>query len=326
MRFRSARLVACLAALIGVTASPTAPAQTWPTHPITLVVVFAPGGTVDIVGRQLAARLATQLGQQVVVDNRVGAGGTIGAMAVARAKPDGYTMLMLTSSHTVDETLYRHRGYDLVRDFAPVTMIGTSPYWLLVNPDVNKVATVQDLAAKARAQPGRMTYASGGSGGLTHLAAEMMKMQAKLDFTHVPFKGNAPALTEVMAGRVDMIFDQPASSEGYVHAGKLKPLAVTSRTRIPTAPDLPTMAESGFPGFEAVSFFGLAFPAGTPKAIVDRMSIEVGKALTTPDLKQRLESAGVTPTPSTPAAFGAIVQNETQRWRKVIEDAKVIVE
>ena len=320
------RLISCLLALAAATIPLASVAQPWPSKPITLVVVFAPGGTVDLVGRQLAARLSTQLGQQVVVDNRVGAGGTIGASAVARAKPDGYTALMLTSTHVVAETLYKNRQYDLARDFTPVTLIGTSPYWLLVNPEVTKVANVKDLVAKMKAEPGKMTYASGGSGGITHLASEMMKQQGKLDVTHVPFKGNAPGLTEIMAGRVDMIFDQPASSEGFVKSGKLKPLAVTSTARIPTAPDVPTMNESGFPGFEAISFFGLAFPAGTPKDIVDKMSEEVGKALASPELKPKLESSGITPVSSTPAGFGDIVKSETARWRKVIEDAKITVE
>jgi len=300
--------------------------QAWPNRPITMVVVFAAGGTTDIVGRALSAKLGQQLGQSVVVDNKVGAGGTIGASSVAHAKPDGYTMLMLTSTHAVGETLYKTRPYDLARDFAPAAMIGTSPYWLLVNPQVTKAGTMQDLVAAMRTNPGKMTYASGGAGGVTHLAAEMMKLQAKLDVTHIPFKGNAPALTEVMAGRVDMIFDQPASSEGYVKAGRLKPLAMTSKERLPSAPNVPTMIESGFPGFEAVAFFGLAFPAGTPKEIVDRMNAEVGKALAAPEIKEKFEAAGITPVTMPAGAFGELVKAETVRWRKVIEDAKVTTE
>jgi tripartite-type tricarboxylate transporter receptor subunit TctC len=306
--------------------SAPAVAQSWPAKPITFVVVFAPGGTVDIVGRTLAAKLSQQLGQTVLVDNRIGAGGLIGAAAVAKAKPDGYTFLMLVSSHSVSETLYPKREYDLVKSFAPVSLIGTSPYWLLINPEARRSSTVKDLVAMVRAQPGKLTYASGGSGGLTHLSAEMMKSQGKLDITHVPFKGNAPALTEVMAGRVDMIFDQPASSESHVKAGKLKPLAVTSGKRLPSYPDVPTMSESGFPGFEVVSWFGAAFPAGTPREIIDKLNQEIAKALAAPEVKQKLEAAGVTPTPSSPAELGDLIKSEIPRWRRVIEEAGVKVE
>jgi len=322
----ASRFIGCILTVAATAIAPCSIAQPWPSKPVTMVVVFAPGGTVDIVGRTLANKLSQQLGQSVVVDNKTGAGGVIGATAVANAKPDGYTFLMLVSSHAVGETLYPKRPYDLGRNFAPSSLIGTSPYWLLVGPESMRATDVQQLVAMARAQPGKLTYASGGSGGITHLASEMMKAQGKLDITHVPFKGNAPALTEVMAGRVDMIFDQPASSLGHVKSGKLKPLAVTSRTRLPAFPDVPTMNESGFPGFEAVSWFGAAFPAGTPPEIVNRMSQEIAKALASPEVKEKLESAGVTPVANSPAEFTNLIKTETQRWRKVIEDAKITAE
>jgi tripartite-type tricarboxylate transporter receptor subunit TctC len=266
------------------------------------------------------------LGKQVVVDNKPGAGGTIGATAVARSKPDGYTMLMLVSTHTTAETLFKTRQYDLLKDFAPVTTIGTSAYWVLVNPEVTKANTMQELSAAMRANPGKMTYASGGSGGITHLASEMMKLQGKLDVVHIPFKGNAPALTELLAGRVDVLIDQPASSEAFVKAGKLKPLAVTSRLRIPTAPNIPTMNESGFPGFEAIAWFGLAFPAGTPPEIVNTMNGEVVRALAAPELKQKLEAAGITPLPLSAAQFTDLIKADIARWRTVINDAKITAE
>lgn len=306
--------------------SPSLAADAWPTKPITLVLVFAPGGTVDIVGRTLANQLTKELGQQVIVDNKAGAGGTIGATAVARAKPDGYTILMLVSSHAVGETLYKQRPYDLVKDFAPVSLIGTSPYWLLVNPEVNKTPTLKELVAKIRANPCKMTYASGGSGGIAHLASEMMNLQGKLDVTHVPFKGNAPALTEMVAGRVDMMFDQPASSASFVRAGKLKPLAVTSKTRLAAYPDIPTMAESGFPGYEATSWFGLAIPAKTPPEIVKRLNEATVKALAAPEVKEKLEATGITTASSTPTAFSDMIKTEIGRWRTVINDAKVTTE
>jgi tripartite-type tricarboxylate transporter receptor subunit TctC len=315
--------VAALAAL--AFAAPAA-SQAWPTKPITMVVVFAPGGTVDIVGRSVANLLTQQLGQQVIVDNKAGAGGTIGATAVARAKPDGYTLLMLVSSHAVAESLYKKRPYELEKDFQPVSMIGTSPYWLLINPEVNKTPTMKDLVAKIQAKPGDMTFASGGSGGIAHLASEMMNLQGKLKVTHVPFKGNAPALTELVAGRVDMMFDQPASSESFVKSGKLKPLAVTSKTRLPAYPDIPTMAESGFPGYEAISWFGIAVPAGTPPDVVKRLNEAMVKVMANPELRQKLEASGITPGASTPAAFGDLIKTEIGRWRTVVDQAKVTTE
>jgi tripartite-type tricarboxylate transporter receptor subunit TctC len=316
------------AALIAIAALPAPPAlaQPYPARAISMVVVFAAGGTADIVGRTLAAQLSTQLGKQVVVDNKPGAGGTIGATAVARSKPDGYTMLMLVSTHTTAETLFKTRQYDLLKDFAPVTTIGTSAYWVLVNPEVTKANTMQELVAAMRANPGKMTYASGGSGGITHLASEMIKLQGKVDVVHIPFKGNAPALTELLAGRVDMLIDQPASSEAFVKAGKLKPLAVTSRMRIPTAPNIPTMNESGFPGFEAIAWFGLGFPAGTPPDIVATMNGEVAKALASPELRQKLEAAGITPLPMSPTQFTDLIKADIARWRTVINDAKITAE
>jgi tripartite-type tricarboxylate transporter receptor subunit TctC len=213
-----------------------------------------------------------------------------------------------------------------LKDFAPVSTIGTSAYWVLVNPEVTKASTMQELVAAMRANPGKMTYASGGSGGITHLASEMMKLQGKLDVVHIPFKGNAPALTELVAGRVDMLIDQPASSEAFVKAGKLKPLAVTSRMRIPTAPNIPTMNESGFPGFEAIAWFGLGFPAGTPADIVNTMNGEVAKALASPELKQKFETAGITPLPMSPTQFTDLIKADIVRWRTVINDARITAE
>jgi tripartite-type tricarboxylate transporter receptor subunit TctC len=195
----------------------------------------------------------------------------------------------------------------------------------LIGPST-KVATLPELVAKMKASPGKMTYASGGAGGITHLASEVMKRQAALDVTHVPFRGNGPALTEVMAGRIDMIFDQPASSEEFVKSGMLKPLAVTSPKRLEAYPDIPTMDESGFPGFEASAFLGFAFPTGTPAAIVDRMNREIVKALADPAVRSKLEKAGITPVSSTPAAFGELYKSEVARWRTVITEAKITVE
>lgn len=303
-----------------------ASAQNYPDKPITLVVIFAAGGTSDIVGRIIAAQLTKQLGQQVVVENKPGAGGTIGAAAVARSKPDGYTMLSMVSSHSTAETMFKNRPYDLVRDFAPISTIGTSPYWVLVNPEKTKATDFKDFVATMRARPGEFSYAHGGTGGLTHLASEMMKMQGNLDMVGIPFKGNAPAITEVLAGRIDMLIDQPASSEAYVKAGKLRPLAVTSKSRLPEAPGIPTMSEAGFPGFEAQAWFGLAFPRGTPVEIVERMNREVTKAITDNDVKAKLERLGVTPGSMLPAQFGELIKSQIIHWRTIINQAKVQTE
>lgn len=294
-------------------------AQNWPTKPLTIVAVFSPGGPVDLVARIVAKGLAEQLGQQVIVDNRVGAGGTVGAASVARANPDGYTVLLVNSGHTAAESLYKGRQYDLVKDFLPVSLIGTSPNWLLINPKQHAFASMQELVNYAITNPGKLTYASGGSGGLTHLSSELMKTQKNLDILHVPYKGNAPAFTDLLAGRVDMIFDQPIASEAFVKAGQLKPLAVTSRVRAPGYPDVPTMMESGFPNFNVDVWYGLAFRAGTPPSVVTALNTALEKVLSTADVKNRLIAAGVTPAPGTPLAFEVRIKDDVARWRAIIE-------
>jgi len=301
----------------------TASARGWPTKPVTIVAVFAAGGPVDIVTRITAKALSDHFQQQFVVENRVGAGGTVGALSVARSEPNGYTLLGVNTSHTVSETLYKTRRYDLSKDFAPVSTIGTSPNWLLINPKVHPFKDMRELVAWARANPGKLTYASGGSGGMTHLSSELMKSRAGLDIVHVPYKGNAPAFTDLIAGRVDMIFDQPASSEAFVKSGQMRPLAVTSRARMPTHPDVPTMIESGFDDFEASVWYGLAFRTGTPPAIVAALNAGLAKVLSQSDIREQLLAVGVTPAHSTPEAFGALIRSDTARWRDVIERAGI---
>jgi tripartite-type tricarboxylate transporter receptor subunit TctC len=313
-------------ALCALASGAVAAEPTWPVRPITAVAVFAAGGTADGVTRIVSQKLSTVLGQQVVVENRAGGGGTVGAAAVARATPDGYTLLMLVSSHAVGETLYKGRKYDLLKDFAPISLIGTSPYWLLVNPHQTKAQTVAELMAAARSQPGKLTFASGGVGALAHLAAEMMKSQKDVDIVHVPYKGAGPALTDLLGGRIDMLFDQPLSSEQFVKAGKLKPLAVTSSQRIPSAPAVPTMAESGFPGFEAIAWFAVAAPAGTPTPVLEQLSKAIHQVLGMADVRAKLEEVGVTPKSSSPAELEALIRTEIPRWRSVVEKAQIKVE
>ncbi len=298
----------------------------WPVRPVTLVAVYAAGGPVDIISRIVAKGLSDHFGQQFLVENRVGAGGSIGAQSVARGPADGYTILHLNSAHTVIETLYKNRGYELARDFLPVSTLGSSPNWLLINPKTHAFRTVQDLVAYARANPGKLTYASGGSGGLTHLSSELMKVRGGLDIVHVPYKGNAPAFADLLAGRVDMIFDQPISSESFVKAGQLKPLAVTSRMRNAAYPEVPTLMESGFEDFEANAWYAFAFRAGTPPAIAQALNAGVAKVLAQPEIRERLLAAGVTPAASSPDALAAQIQRDTARWREVIERAGITVQ
>jgi tripartite-type tricarboxylate transporter receptor subunit TctC len=300
-----------------------ATALPWPMKPVTVVAVFSAGGPVDIVTRIVAKGLSDHFQQQFVVENRVGAAGTVGAASVARAEPDGYTVLGVNSAHTATETLYKNRRYDLAKDFAPVSLIGGSANWLLVNPKVHDFKSVAELLAWASAHPGKLSYASGGSGGLTHLSAELLKARAGVDILHVPYKGNAPAFTDLIAGRVDMIFDQPVSSEAFVKSGQLRPLAVTSRTRLAAYPDLPTMVEAGVADFEAAVWYGLALRAGTPRAIVSALNAGLAKVLAQYDIRERLQAAGVTPAHSTPEAFAGLMRADTARWREVIERAGI---
>ncbi|MEJ2802243.1 tripartite tricarboxylate transporter substrate binding protein [Comamonadaceae bacterium PP-2] len=318
---------AALATLPSAVQAQSAPAAAWPSRPLTLVVVFAPGGAADQVARIVAKGLGDRLGQTVVVDNRPGAGGTVGATFVARAPADGNTLLFVNSSHTASETLYPGHPYDLAKDFAPVSLVGTSPFWLLVNPKTHpSFNSVKDLVAAAKAKPGQLTFASGGSGGLTHMSGEELKSQAGIDMVHVPYKGNAPALTDVIAGRVDMIFDQQVSSEAFVKSGQLKPLAVTSSRRMPGAPQVPTLAESGFPQFDIVSWYGLALRTGTPQPIVDKLHAAIGEVLAEPDVRKKLQAAGVEPGATTPQAFGQLMHDDTARWGQVIRKAGITVQ
>lgn len=323
-RFNRTRRGALAAALcIAALAVHAQPTPAWPTRPVTVVSVFPPGGPVDQVLRIVAKGLGDELGQPFVVDNRVGAGGTIGAASVLRAEADGHTVLGLISAHPASETLYKARRYDLARDFEPVSMIGTSPNWLLVNAKDTRLASLKDLLAYARANPGKLTYASGGAGGLTHLSSELLKSQAGVDIVHVPYKGNTPAMTDLLAGRVDMLFDQPLASEQFVRSGQLRAIALTSRTRLAQWPDVPTMVESGFADFEVQPWYGLALRTGTPAPIVSTLHAAMARVLAQPETRQRLAAAGVTPAPTTPQAFGERIRGDIVRWRSVIDKAGI---
>ena len=300
----------------------TAQQPAWPSRAVSIVVAFAPGGAADVIARILAQRLSEQLGQAVVVDNRVGGGGTISAATVARAAPDAHTVLLLTSAHAVNESLAKNRGYELERDLTPVVQFAATPYWLLVPPD--RPTTLAGLLELAKKQP--VTFASGGPGGLTHLLGEMLKQETKLDLIHVPYRGNAPAVNDLMAGRVDMLFDNTGTVLEYVKAGKLRVLASTSPQRLAATPDVPTMLELGFKDFNVSAWLGLAVPAGTDPALVRRLYEEVAKAMNEPAVRNRLISVGAEPALRGPADFQALVKSEIPRWGAVIQAGGITAE
>jgi tripartite-type tricarboxylate transporter receptor subunit TctC len=290
----------------------------YPSRPIRFIVPFPPGGGNDIVGRIVAAKLGEGLGQQVVVDNRGGAGGTIGTDITAKAAPDGYTMLVNNISLAVNHTLFRKLPYDTLKDLAPVSLVGRQPNMVVVHPGV-AAKSVRDLLALARAKPGQVNYGSGGSGTASHLATEMLKLMTRTDMVHVPYKGLGPALTDLMGGRLHVIISTMASALPHMKAGRLRPLAVTTAQRSSFFPDVPTMDEAGVKGYEFSTWYGLVVPAGTPRAIVERLNAETRKALATPTVKEQFAAQGLETAPSTPQEFGAYLRAEVAKWGKVIK-------
>ena len=283
------------------------------------MVPFPPGGPLDTVGRALAQKLTEAWGQSVIVDNRPGAGGNIGADLVAKAAPDGYTVVMgALSTHAVNPSLYAKMPYDAVKDFAPITLVAITPNVLVVNPSL-PVNSVRELIAYAKANPGKLAFGSGSNGSAGHLAGELFKADTGTDLLHVPFKGAAPAMQALLSGDIQMMFDNLASASAQVKAGKLKALAVTTARRSPLAPDLPTMAESGVPGFDISTWFGLLAPAGTPPEIVGRWNAEVGRILRTPEMRERLTAMGAEPAPDTPAEFAQFIASEAAKYARIVK-------
>ena len=290
-----------------------APAQTYPTKPIRLVVPFPAGGTTDILAREVGQTLSASLGQPVVIDNRPGAAGNIGSELVAKSAPDGYTLLMGTvGTHAINPSLYARLPYDHVADFAPVILVARVPNVLEVTPSL-PVYSVADLIKLAKQSPGRINFASSGSGTSIHLSGELFKTMAGVDMTHVPYKGSAPALTDLIGGQVQVMFDNLPSSLPQIKAGKLRAIAVTSTQRAPALPDVPTIAESGLPGFEATSWFGVVAPAGTPPAIVARLNADVNQWLQTPDAREKLLAQGAAAAGGSPEQFAAYIRAETEK-------------
>ncbi len=309
----------CALALVTACMASVAFAQSYPNHAIRLVVPFPAGGTTDILARAAAQKLTETLGQSVVVDNRPGAGGNIGAELVAKAAPDGYTLLMGTvGTHAINPSLYTKMPYDHIKDFVPVVLVAGVPNVLVVNPSL-PINSVADLIKLAKAKPGTINFASSGSGTSIHLSGELFKTMAGVDMTHVPYKGSAPALQDLMGGQVQIMFDNLPSSLALIKAGKLRAIAVTSLKRAPALPDVPTIAESGLPGFEASSWFGILAPAGTPAPIVAKINAEVNKWLQSPDAKEQLLAQGAEAAGGSPEQFVAHIRAETDKWAKVVK-------
>ncbi|MDN8617131.1 tripartite tricarboxylate transporter substrate binding protein [Variovorax ginsengisoli] len=299
-----------------------AQAQGWPSRPIRLVVTYPPGGTVDAVARIIAPSLSSRLGQPVVVDNRGGAGGAIGGDLVAKSAPDGYTLMLDASSHAQNPALRSKMPFDTLRDLAPVSLLVKVPNVLVVNPAA-PIRSVQDLVAQARARPGEINYASSGNGSAQHLAAEQFSAMAGVRMTHVAYKGGGPALTDVMAGQVPVFFASLASSLPYIQSGKLRPLAVTGKARSPVLPQLPTVAESGLPGYEVYEWNAVFVPAGTPAPVVDRLTKEFSALLKEPEIRQRLEATGAEVVAAGPAELDAFRRAEIAKWGQLARAHKI---
>jgi tripartite-type tricarboxylate transporter receptor subunit TctC len=320
IRRRFIRSMAAAAAL-GALAASQAFAQGYPTKPVKMIVPFPPGGPTDVQARIVAQKLGESLGQPVVIDNRGGAGGMLGSDIAAKSAPDGYTLLMGASGpHAVGVLTRKEPPYDPLKDFTPLSLVSYSPLMLVVHPSV-KANSVQELIALAKSQPGKLNYGSFGNGTMAHFAGELFKLQAGVDIVHVPYKGTAPALADLLAGQIPMMFDTIITSLPHVKSGRLRGLAVTKSTRSQAVPELPTVAEAGLPGFQAVSWIGLMGPANMPKDIVDRISNEMVKMLGDPALRQKLIDAGAEPVGSSAAEFAAHMKAEMERWEPVVKAA-----
>jgi tripartite-type tricarboxylate transporter receptor subunit TctC len=311
--------IAAAALLLPAAGPVRAQAAPWPTKPITIIVPFSAGGTTDIVARLAGQALSQELGQSVIVENKPGAGGNIGAQQVARSAPDGYTLVMGTvGTHAINPSLYKKMPYDHLKDFAPISRVANVPNILVANPS-QPYKTVPELIAYAKANPDKVSFASSGNGTSIHLAGELFKTMTGVQMQHVPYKGSAPALADLMGGQTQVMFDNLPSAIAFVRSGKLRPIAVTTAKRSPELPELPTIAESGVPGFDASSWFGLLAPAGTPPAVVKRIDDALIKAMATTDLKKKIEAQGGEPVAETPAQFAAFIQSETAKWAKVVQ-------
>jgi len=315
---------ALLLALLVGTAAASAAAQTYPNHPVRLVIPLSPGGTTDVPGRIIAQKLSESLGQQFFVENRAGAGGTIGSDFVAKSRSDGYTLLLTASPFVIAPHVYKSVPYNALTDFAPVIRIATGPYVLVVHPSLG-VNSVKELIALAKKQPGKIDFASSGNGGAQHLVTELFMYMAGIKLNHVPYKGSGPAQQDLMSGIVKVSFVGTPIAIPHMKSGRLKALGVSTSRRSPEIPDVPTIAEAGVPGFEARVWIGLLAPAGTPHEIVAKLNGEIGKLMLTDDVKKLLAPTGMEPDTDKPEQFGAYLKEDYDKWGKVVRESGATV-
>ena len=318
----AARLAVFCAALV---IAPHAAAQTYPERPLRFVIPFPPGGGADNLARVVAQPAGERLGQQIVIDNRAGAGGNIAAEVTAKAAPDGYTLLQANVAHAISASLYRKLPYDIVKDFTPVTQLASIPFLLAVNPATG-VQSVKDFIALAKARPGQLNYASSGNGGPSHMAMELFKAMAGVEIRHIPYKGAVPAATDLIAGRVEASFFTVSAALPYTANGRVKALGLASARRSQLVPDLPTVGEAGVPGFEASTWFGVMVPRGTPQSVVDKLHATFTAALNAPGVRERLSNQGFDVVGSSPAEFSSYVRNEIPKWAKVVKASGAAVD
>jgi len=319
------RWLSSLVVAVVLVAAGDVAAQAYPTKSIRLVAPSTPGDAPDVIARLVAERLSAALGQQVVVENRPGAGGVVGSEIVAKAAPDGYTLIMGNAgSHGINAAVYSKLPYDILKDFAPVSQIAIAPNIFVVHPGL-PVNTIPEFIAYAKARPGQLSYASGGNGSSSHMSMELLKSMAGIDVVHVPYKGSTPALTDVISGQDAVMIVNMPPAVPHVKAGKLRALAVTTRTRTPSMPDLPTVAET-LPGYETVAWFGVLAPAGTPKDIVNRLSAEIGRIARSPEMRERLAGMGAEPVGGTPEEFGAVMARDIAKWTELAKSVSIKID
>ena len=315
-----------LLAIVAAAFATAALAQPYPNNPVRLVAPSTPGDAPDVIARLVADKLSSSLGQQVVVENRPGAGGVVGSDYVAKAAPDGYTLIMGNAgSHGINAAVYAKLPYDIKRDFAPVSQVAVAPNVMVINPSV-PASSVAEFIAYAKANPGKLSYASGGNGSSAHMSMELFKSMSGIDIQHVPYKGSSPALTDVVSGQVVAFIGNMPPTVPLIKAGKLRALAVTTKSRSALMPELPTIAEAGLPGFETVAWFGVLAPAGTPPEIVNKLSAEIGKIARSPEIREKLVAMGAEPVGGTPEEFKAVIDRDIAKWKPLAQKVGIKVD
>jgi tripartite-type tricarboxylate transporter receptor subunit TctC len=322
---RRTRFCAVLSAALFALAAGFAHAQAWPAKPVSLIVPFAPGGTTDIIARLVAQKLTDSLGQNVVVENRPGAGGTLGAGLAAKATPDGYTLFEATVAHTMATSLYKKLPYDFERDLLPVTVLASVPNILIVNNDL-PVHSVKELIEFIKANPGKVAYGSAGNGSTEHLSGALFASMAGVTLTHVPYKGGAPMMTDLIGGQIQMAIETSASALPHIKSGRVRALAVSTAARAPALPDVPTLAESGLKGFEVTTWYGLLVPKGTPKDVVAKLYAQTTAILKSPEMIKLLKDQGAEPGGMSPEQFSAFIQTETAKWARVVQESGATID